>query len=160
MDSSYYHNYNEYRSKVESDLRKIQDGAKSNKGIDSKLDSLQSLVNQKYLILKQLLLTQNEFRVEDALDKIEVKIDSALPQETTKEATKKRGLFGRKKEDKVNEKTKVGINQLNKEVAQIKSTEVKRENDQLTQELELLRQDKEIHQSMQRILDEKPAPKP
>lgn len=154
MDSSYYHNYNEYRSKVESDLRKIQEGAKSNKRIDSKLDSLQSLVNQKYLILKQLLLTQNEFRVEDALDKIEVKLDSALPLEPKKETKEKRGLFGRKKEEKTNETAKVEINQLNKEVAQIKSTEVKRENDQLTEELELLRQDNEIRQSMQRILDD------
>lgn len=154
LDSSYYYNYNDYRSRVEEDLRTLHEGGKVNKRIDQKLDSLHALVNEKYIILKQLLLTQNEFRVEEALDKIEVKIGSTIPQESKKDTKVKRGLFGRKKEEKSSEASQNEINQLNKEVAQIKSSEIKRENDQLTEELELLRKDNEIRQSMQRILDD------
>src|SRR5690606_11454494 len=131
LDSSYYYNYNDYRSRVEEDLRTLHEGGKVNKRIDQKLDSLHALVNEKYIILKQLLLTQNEFRVEEALDKIEVKISSTIPQESKKDTKVKRGLFGRKKEEKSSEASQNEINQLNKEVAQIKSTEIKRENDQL-----------------------------
>ncbi len=145
------------------------------------LDSLDTLIVQKFKILNQLLLSQDQFRVQAALDKVVIKLDKAINKvekdesgktlsegktdivKSTKNSIKseKKGalswLFNKKnksKKDDVNGIDIINLYEITKEVQRVKKEEGNIEASLKSIELYYIMADKKVTKKIKAILDQ------
>lgn len=131
-----------------------------------KLDSLEYLVNRKLDILNEILLLQDQFRVQQALDKVALKIEEAAikekqnaKQDSIKPAKKKKFLsflFKKKKQNKIKAEPtdEVSIADVNEEVTKVKAEEEGIETALKNSELELISADRMVSLKIYQLLEE------
>ncbi len=134
------------------------------------VDSLQQLVEQKFMILDELLKVRDEYRVKEALNKVIEKINEAPAEPkvdtvvTEPEETKKRGFFarifgGKKKQQPpdttivVQQPQQSAINEISEDVQAIKDRETALEKQMNTRELALVKQDNLVMEKIRQLLD-------
>lgn len=122
---------------------------------------LDSLTDKKIEILSDLLILQDNYRVDIALDKVVSNIEGIIVDangdlEETK--TKKgffRRLFQRKKAQREKiEKEKVTFSKINNEVKTVKVEEGAINKNQVSRELELIREDKIVTDQIQELIND------
>lgn len=131
------------------------------------LHNLDSLVIGKLAILNELLIMQDKFRVEAALEKVTDKIESSKISVTVEEdsETKRKRKFldvfksKKKKEEEEaaaasNKEHVVELDELNKEIARVQREEKTIEMSLKEQELGLLSKDKNFTKSLVQLLDD------
>ncbi len=131
---------------------------------DTKVDFtvLDSLTDKKIDILSDLLILQDNYRVDIALDKVVNNIEGIIvdAKADSEEDTKKkkgffRRLFRRKKDQREKiKKEKVAFSKIDDEVKTVKVEEGAINKNQVNQELELIRQDKEVTDKIQAIIND------
>ncbi|OFZ53239.1 MAG: hypothetical protein A3D92_13760 [Bacteroidetes bacterium RIFCSPHIGHO2_02_FULL_44_7] len=151
QDSLNLDQYDEYTKKIEHDLQLLKKQMHLTKIKNVPLDSLYDLVHEKLGIFDSLLVLQNEFRVEKALDKVTLSIEDATRTVPVEE--EKRRLFSsRKKEKNPTTETIVDYSTVTDKLSAIKKTETLQEEEQLQRELRLLEKDRLFNQEIQAIL--------
>ena len=118
-------------------------------------DTLEVLVLEKHKILDSLMLVQNQYRVNEALDIVQEKLDEVSvidnPQPEVKKPRNLR-LFKRKTPAKV-ENTNLKLSYIKKELEEIKELEGNKEITNNSIELNLIQYDKIIMRRIAGILD-------
>lgn len=144
------------------------------------LDDLDTLIIQKFKILNQLLLSQDQFRVQAALEKVVIKLDKAInkvekdesvktPSENKTDSDKptknsikseKKGvlswLFNKKsksKKEDVNDTDIINLNEITKEIQKVKKEEGNIEASLKNNELYLIMADRRVSKKIKMILD-------
>lgn len=154
-------------------LLQLYDSDSSNNRINKELNQLDSLIGEKFIVLNELLIVQNEFRVQEALDKVVVNLKKAAAGTKTSADTIttlvdskiKRGLIGwlakrknkegsSQKELSVKPSDKITFSDINEEVEQVKREEKSIERALKEQELNLLKADKNITREIRKILSQ------
>lgn len=150
-----------------SELEKMN--RKANRNID--IERLDTLISQKVSVLNELLFTQDQFRVQEALSKVVVKIDenamksSAMRNDEEAQDSRRKLLdwFKRKKKKEEEESAKaqkeddsdlVQVETVNKEISKVRSEEVSIENRLKESELLLITEDQKLTMKIQALLDE------
>lgn len=160
-DSLFLEQYEKYRTEIQEQLKELEFEMHRTAIKDVPLDTLKKLVNQKLMVYDSLLVLQNEFRVHQALEKVNATIDDVaevVPLEVQKEEEKFH-LFKRKKkkqEELTATPTEVRVNydKVKSNLEEISSYETSREEEQLRAEYALLVQDNVSNQRMHQILEE------
>jgi signal transduction histidine kinase/CheY-like chemotaxis protein/HPt (histidine-containing phosphotransfer) domain-containing protein len=161
-DSLYLDQYEACILLLEQSLNKLSDQRKITQIKKVPFDSLEALVFLKIELLDSLILLQNEFRVEGALSKVSESLDEAVinvePQEEPEPEKPKRRLFNRKKKNETpviaDETVRMDYEEVTSSLAKIRVSETAREENQLMQELSLLKIDKRYESAIQEILNQ------
>lgn len=146
-------------------LSRLHKYSADKKILSHEVDTLESLIAEKFNILNELLVIQDKYRVQTALDKVIKNIEKKdttsngkLLEETTKTELKPniiQKIFGRKNKTEVVDKTEkqYSIEDINKEIDSIKKEEKNIETVLKNQELKLLVQDKEVSKRIKNLLN-------
>lgn len=176
-DDAYLERFVKTASQVEEQLNSLD---KMNKGASKKIDieKLDSLISEKFFVLNELLYSQNQFRVQDALTKvmnniekttIENKNDRKVVVEETDEEKPKRKLLGwiKQKKETKKEETEVSdeedmapdialieVKDVSKEIQSIRNEELNIENYLKDSELNLITLDYELSIKISTFIDD------
>lgn len=160
-DSLYLDQYQYYSDKIATRLVSLNDLNKESKIKEIDFDTLENLIVLKFEVLDELLTLQNEFRVVEALEKVSEKLGEVAETEvqTPEKTEQKKSLFKWKNRSKNKDKTEeakakpnLNIEEVNKNILEIKQLETSKEESQLERELELLMFDKKNTSKIQKIL--------
>lgn len=141
---------------------------------DLNMAELDSLISEKFAVLNELLFAQDQFRVQEALGKVVTSIEQssigdkeskAVVADVTVDEKPKRKLLGwlkrNKKEEEIDEveeividNTLVEVENVNKEIKQIQSEEMRIEKGLKDSELELITLDNKLSKEITKFLDE------
>lgn len=152
-DSMYVEQYRVYKQRINGTLEKLTLIAPDNPGNKADIDSLLTLVDNKFDILDELLVLQNEFRVEDALEKVARTFDTVSGNTGETSSDENKGFFSRLRSRKKAEQAVPEQASIHKNIRQITAEEATKEEIQLERELQLLISDKQNMIRIQQILD-------
>lgn len=172
MDPDYLDQFNIKSTDVHAKIEELK--LLSSEDDLKKIEELQKLIAQKFEILEELLIVQNEYRVNEALDKVLKKVESTNTQNPVKsnqeevdstEAGFFDRLFKKRKEKKEKKEQEEGadeeedpegitIEDLDREVTIVKREESKIESELKLRELDLISQDKMVMDQIQTIFTE------
>lgn len=167
-DTTYLDRFYIAAEKSDSKLESLKEFKPKNKEIHIDIDSLNTLIIKKFNILNDLLLVQDKYRVEEALNKVVIKIeknivennkvDSVIEPDREEKRSLLNWLFNKNKKSKRKEDSSVVINktaqEIKKQVQVIKKEEENIEQALKKKELELLMADKKVTLKIKRLLDE------
>ena len=155
-DTTHLGSYHQLKADVDSIIKTISPD-KIQLNNEYSVDTLVSLVDERFAILDQLIEVRNEFRVEEALENISETIEEAKVETPKKENTEEKGWFKRtfKKNEEENQTSadQVDFSKVNAGIRNIQRIETAKEELQVKRELALLElQSKNIEQ-LSNILD-------
>lgn len=173
-DTLYLNQYRQFSNKIEKTIQNVDTSIMFTKNSAIEYDSLILLIQNKFAILEELLTLQNEFRVEEALDKVSQTLDASVIKSNSNNSShsnanedeEKSGLFNwfnKKKRDKestekINESNAsanlLSLERVDRSLRQIRDEEISKEELQLERELQLLIADKRNMAKIQRMLTE------
>lgn len=177
-DSLYLDQYTNVSIKIGTTLSEIDTSQLFTKNSAIEFDSMIALIGNKFDILNELLTLQNEFRVEEALQKVSRTLDASVMKtkvngdnsvtQSTEGEEAKTGLFSwfnrKKREKKQEEETKtekatddtklLSLEKVGRNLQQIREEEITKEEQQRERELELLIADKRNSAKIQRLVTE------
>lgn len=122
------------------------------------IQQIDSLIAEKINVLNELLILQNKFRANEALEKVENRLDQVIEElpDTTKTEETKRRFFNwfkpKKQVPKVD--TSVSMEQVTSEIKKVKSEETGIEIQLKDDELSLIVKDREISKKLNALVDE------
>lgn len=162
-DSTYLKSFYLSVDRVDSKLSQLKKLQKLRSDSSNTLDSVELLIIAKFNLLHDLLLLQDEFRVQVALDKVIRNVESAVIQETDaevdqNESQEKKGIFhkifnNKRKNRQVEPDDKVTLSRINIEVTEIKQEEKSIEEQIKNKELTLIIEDKKVSTNLTRQLN-------
>lgn len=123
------------------------------------VDSLDSLVSNKLVVLKELILLRDKYRVQQALDNIidRIHTDTLNTESTPKKQDLLNRLFKRQKlkspDTLVTDNATVSIDSINNKIERVKNEEIIIENLVKEKELDLIVKDQNINVRISEILD-------
>lgn len=173
-DDAYLERFVKTASQVEEQLNSLD---KMNKGAIEKINiaKLDSLISEKFFVLNELLYSQNQFRVQDALTKVMDNIEQTtientnerkiVAEETTEEKPKRKllGWIKRKKESKKEASEEediapdvalIEVKDVTKEIQSIRNEELNIENSLKDSELNLITRDYELSLEISTFIDD------
>lgn len=169
-DTTYLSQFYNAAEKSDLKLEKLRYYKPKHKNLTIDIDSLESLIMQKFEILNNLLILQDKYRVEEALNKVVKKIDNNIKEHNNDSAVVESAeperkslvnwLFSKNKNKKVkrtDDTSKIKnltANEIKKEVESIKREEENIEAQLKKKELELLVADKEATIKIKNLLNE------
>lgn len=168
-DTTYLAQFYTAAEKTDLKLEKLRKSKSENHNVQIDIDSLDALINEKFNILNSLLIIQDKFRVEEALNKVVKKIDNNIKEAditkkdsiTDNKATRKgliHWLFSKNKKPKKVEDTskirEITANEIKKEVESIKKEEENIEDELKLKELAYYIADKEVTLKIKGLIDE------
>lgn len=151
QDSLFLAQYVEFTEEIEVQLEQLELDKKRTKLNDVPIDTLQDLVHRKLAVYDSLLILQNEFRVQQALEKVTESIED-ISEVVPSEVESKFLFFKRKKKSNTETEVHVDYNEIKSNLLEIRSSETSREEEQLRREFSLLEEDKFYTSQIQRIL--------
>jgi len=157
QDSIFLDQYDKYAKQIKIELKNLEFDMIKTEMSKAPLDSLKILVNKKLTIYDSLLVLQNEFRVQKALQKVTKSIDDVAEKVTTEEESddeRKWRLFKSRKKNPVITKTemRVDYDAVKNNLEAIQNTETSREEEQLLKEFSLLQKDNFYSNEIQKII--------
>lgn len=149
--------YDQLKFEIDSIFETISP-EKTRLNVDYSVDSLVTLVDERFSILDQLLEVRNEFRVEEALENISETIEDAKVEVITTQPTEEKGWLRRKfqKEEATPETVvteNVDFTKINAGIRSVKRRETAKEELQVKRELELLQLQSVNIEQLSNILD-------
>ena len=149
-DKTYLEDFYKSIRSSEKKLNRLKNASWNDPGFKPHVDTMEFLVLEKYKILDSLMLVQNQYRVNEALNIVQEKIDevSALEQRSQEDKTKDFKLFRKKKAD-----SNLKINYFKKELEEIRKLESDKEIANNTIELSLIQYDRFIMRKITQMLD-------
>lgn len=167
QDSLYLNQFNETKIKIDDDFKELHEIKFENRFLD--INQLDSLITEKIIILQALLNSQDQFRVQAAISKIETvtyqtaKKSAATKEEVVEEKAERKffDIFRRKKdsEEKNSENTtetkpeQQELQTLTTQINIIKSEELNIEEQLKQTELELITEDNQVTMQINALLD-------
>lgn len=136
QDVEFIDNYKASEEKVYANLAKVN--LKTGEQTNS-VDALQSLIDDKFKILDDLLELQNAYRVKDALDEVSNSIDKVDVQ-----VQKKRKLHSILSKKDTKEQELIDVKDVNARLEGLKQVKESQEQELLDKEFELLLQNKTV----------------
>lgn len=155
QDSIFLDQYDDYAKQIKVQLKNLEFDMIKTKMSKAPLDSLKTLVNKKLVIYDSLLVLQNEFRVQKALQKVTKSIDDVAETITTQEEDERKWrLFKSRKKNPIPTKTEIRVDYdaVKNSLEAIQSSETTREEEQLMKEFALLQKDNYYSNEIQKIL--------
>ena len=157
QDSIFLDQYDKYAKQIKIELKNLEFDMIKTEMSKAPLDSLKILVNKKLTIYDSLLVLQNEFRVQKALQKVTKSIDDVAEKVTTEEESddeRKWRLFKSRKKNPVITRTemRVDYDAVKNNLEAIQNTETSREEEQLLKEFSLLQKDNFYSNEIQKII--------
>lgn len=157
QDSILLDQYDKYAKQIKIELKNLEFDMIKTEMSKAPLDSLKILVNKKLTIYDSLLVLQNEFRVQKALQKVTKSIDDVAEKVTTEEESddeRKWRLFKSRKKNPVITRTemRVDYDAVKNNLEAIQNTETSREEEQLLKEFSLLQKDNFYSNEIQKII--------
>ena len=173
-DDAYLDRFVKTASLVEEQLNSLE---KMNAGAEDKINikELDSLISEKFFVLNELLYSQNQFRVQEALTKVIKNIEKTttessnerkiVAEETVDEKPKRKllGWIKRKKENKKDgteeeiiapDVALIEVEDVNREIQTIRSEELNIENYLKDSELNLITIDNSLSLKISQFLDD------
>ncbi len=149
-DKTYLEDFYKAIRKSEKKLNRLKNATWSDPAFKPNVDTLEFLVLKKYNILDSLMLVQNQYRVNEALNIVQEKIDevSALERAQQNEKNKGINLFKRKKAEQT-----LKTNYFKKELEEIRKLESDKEIANNTLELSLIQYDRFIMKKINQMLE-------
>ncbi len=159
-DTLYLNKFYKAAERSNEKLSRLHQYSVDKKILSHEVDTLEVLIAEKFNILNELLVIQDKYRVQTALDKVIINIEKkdSVKEESFKTELKPniiQKIFGKKnKADTANKSGKqYSIEDINKEIDSIKKEEKNIETVLKNQELTLLVQDKEISKRIKNLLN-------
>ena len=154
QNEAYLSNFYQSVKQTEEDLRELHNNLQAGDSVEIYFDSLQQLVETKFILLDHLLEIQDEYRVQQAVIKITESLqeDSLRFLEQEEEGFFNRLFKGKKKQAEEAAERQEKIEELTQEVEEQKEEEIAREERIRREELSLIRQDREIMQQISSLL--------
>ena len=164
-DTLYLNKFYKAAERSNDKLRRLHKYSADKKILSHEIDTLEILIAEKFNVLNELLVIQDKYRVQTALDKVIINIEKKdtanngkLIEETTKTELKPniiQRIFGKKNKPDSTEKSEkqYSIEEINEEITSIKKEEKNIETVLKNQELTLLVQDKEISKRIKNLLN-------
>lgn len=154
QDTLYLQQYDELRRQIELEVKNLEFQMLRTKIKNVPLDTLGGLIYEKMEILDSLLILQNEFRVQKALEKVSSTIDDAVEIVTITPEEKKWRPFSKKKKEENQPRTEINVDYdaIKSNVRTIRTLETNREEAQLQRELTLLEMDRQYNLAIQNIV--------
>lgn len=129
------------------------------------VDSLDTLISKKFRILGHFIELQDQFRVEEVLDKLSHKIEKSIEKENSDEVANKKKLLAwlfnrQKRKDSIKKKlltNEVKLDIVNSEVEKIREEEKGIESELKEKELELLILENKITSRIKTLINEMEA---
>ncbi|WP_066758875.1 SpoIIE family protein phosphatase [Crocinitomix algicola] len=152
LDDDYLNRYNESIRNVQTSIKQLYRTAKNDTAFLRDVRQIDALSQQKFDVLDELLVVQNEQSVSSVFEKVENKVglvtDVAIPKEKEdRQAGFLNKLFGNRSQAKNQKKVpNYSYSTLNREISTLKAEEKEYENELKKKELQLI-------QSNQRIMD-------
>ncbi len=139
---------------TEKQLDLLREGIEQNDTLTNYLDSLEILIEDRFLLLDSLLEIQDEYRVQQALNNLVSTIheDSLQFWEEEKEGFFKRLFKGKKKKAEAEERRQAEIEAFSREVDEIRREEILREQEIRQKELELIGRDRQLMKRISALL--------
>ena len=159
-DTLYLNKFYKAAERSNEKLSSLHQYSADKKILSHEVDTLEVLIAEKFNILNELLVIQDKYRVQTALDKVVINIEKkdSIKEESFKTELKPniiQKIFGKKnKADTANKSEKqYSIEDINKEIDSIKKEEKNIETVLKNQELTLLVQDKEVSKRIKNLLN-------
>ncbi|MFT5600990.1 MAG: signal transduction histidine kinase/DNA-binding response OmpR family regulator [Flavobacteriales bacterium] len=161
-DTVYLDQFYQIAEKVDLKLNELRDQS-AEESVDINIDTLDYLIGKKLNILNGLLVLQDEFRMQKALDKVVKKIEKTNSSEKSKniDLDKRKGflniLLNKRKEEKVKpeENTdKVIISEVSGGIKSVKKEEESIEKALIATQIALMVEDEIISKKIRTILDD------
>lgn len=159
-DTLYLNKFYKAAERSNEKLSRLHQYSADKKILSHEVDTLEVLIAEKFNILNELLVIQDKYRVQTALDKVVINIEKkdSIKEESFKTELKPniiQKIFGKKnKADTANKSEKqYSIEDINKEIDSIKKEEKNIETVLKNQELTLLVQDKEVSKRIKNLLN-------
>lgn len=155
QDSVFLGQYHKYNKDIRVRLKTLEFEMRRTNIKDVPLDTLKDLVQKKLDVYDSLLILQNEFRVQQALQKVTQSIEDVKEEITTTEEEKRFLFFKRRKKNQATPQTEIRVDydEVKNNLQQIQSDETSREEQQLQKEFALLQQDRNYTDKIQKILN-------
>ncbi len=157
-DDDYVDQFDSVAVNIEEKIILLYSGVNKSIATNSDMDSLINLVSLKFEILSSLLTLQNEFRVQEAFDIIEKRLEKPISASETiveEKERKKLSLFRRKEKEQsttaIPSKDQE-INTLKKDLKSVSKLESQKEQELIERELELINADAEVTQTISSLL--------
>jgi serine phosphatase RsbU (regulator of sigma subunit)/CHASE3 domain sensor protein len=141
-------------TEVDSKIQQLRELTQENEKHSDYVDSLDYLTKNQFVLLEDLLILENQIRMDLVIEKVIENVENAGEKQAYSEENeeKKQGFFKRlrdKRKDKKQEKNgeeefEVDLSQLGQELNQIKIEENLKEQELREQEYELIKEDKQI----------------
>ena len=156
-DTIYLNQFYQIVERTEIKLDKLRD-QNSQREIAINIDTLDALIEDKVGILQELLLLQDEFRVQEALDKVVAKIEKTSIPTNVNMAEEKSGLFNnvfkkKKTKDSI-DKSQITLSDISKEVSKVKKEEKSIEMELRQKELALITADNKVSLRIRKMLED------
>jgi signal transduction histidine kinase/CheY-like chemotaxis protein/HPt (histidine-containing phosphotransfer) domain-containing protein len=159
-DTLYLNKFYKAAERSNEKLSRLHNYSADKKILSHEVDTLEVLIAEKFNILNELLVIQDKYRVQTALDKVVINIEKkdSIKEESFKIELKPniiQKIFGKKNKHDTSIKTEkqYSIEDINKEIDSIKKEEKNIETVLKNQELTLLVQDKEVSKRIKNLLN-------
>ncbi len=149
-DSMYLNKYADMKSEMDVLLRDLKTMKPEIAGIS--IDTFQSLVQERFVILEELVGIQNEFRVEDAFKSVADRVKQGRPAESTSEEKTDKRWFNFRKKPAVKSTTNIDLSEIQENIQKVSAAETRKEEIQVRRELELLNAERKNDMRVQAIL--------
>jgi len=179
-DATYLENFNNKNQSIQEKLLRLRLLTEMKQETKNNVDTLDTLLQKKFMILENLLIVQSEYRVNDALDKVISKIETTNNKNDNEPIVNKESepvsdkevedkffkkLINKRKNnpDKIDQKkeeiivntdNKVTLEEINEEITQVKYEEKLINQTSLEEELFLIQEDKLIMDQIMTIFNE------
>jgi signal transduction histidine kinase/CheY-like chemotaxis protein/HPt (histidine-containing phosphotransfer) domain-containing protein/CHASE3 domain sensor protein len=152
-DEMYVYQFDSIAVDIEEKIVLLYSGVNKSVTTNGDMDTLINLVSLKFDILSSLLTLQNEFRVQEAFGKIEDRLNKQeLKEAFVEEREKQRLNLFKKKEKEKKKDDPTEINKLKNDLKTVSKLESKKEQDLVTSELELIKADAVVTQTISTLL--------